>query len=618
MNKLKMHSANLTEANIDKLAELFPNCITEALDAKGELQKTIDFDLLRQELSSSIVEGPQERYQLNWPGKREALLTANAPIAKTLRPCREESVDFDNTQNLFIEGDNLDALKLLQENYLGKVTMIYIDPPYNTGKEFIYSDNFTEGFDDYLARSNQKDDASNRMTANPESNGRFHSDWLSMIYSRLKLARNLLDENGAVFISIDDNEISNLRKLCDEIFGEDNFIANFVWQKRYSRENRGAIGDAHEYIVCYARSAENFKGSCSKIPLNEEQQKIYKNPNNDPQGRWRGIPMTAQGFRPNQMYQVVSPSGITHTPPEGRCWSTIESEFKKLEAVGRIYYGKDGSAQPQVIRYLSEVEGLVPWTWLPHEDVGHTDEAKKEIYSILGKSIIFDTPKPTRLINHFLNIVSKRKDFLVLDFFAGSGTTAQSVMAMNAKDGGARRYILVQIQEKCDAAGGAFETIADIARERIRLTGKKIRDEQLSCKIDIGFRALKVDCSNMKEVYYAPDAVSQDLLSDQVDNIREDRTAEDLLFQVLLDWGVDIALPISQQVIAGKTVFFVDGNALVACFDTGIDEDFVKQLAGHKPLRVVFRDAGFASDSVKINVEQVFKLLSPATEIKTL
>ncbi|WP_460133890.1 site-specific DNA-methyltransferase [Pseudomonas sp. S1_E04] len=618
MDKLKMHSQNLTEANIDKLAALFPNCITEARDAAGELKKAIDFDLLRQELSSSIVEGPQERYQLNWPGKREALLTANAPIAKTLRPCREQSVEFDTTRNIIIEGDNLDALKLLQENYLGKVTMIYIDPPYNTGKEFIYSDNFSEGFDDYLVRSNQKDDASNRMTANPESNGRFHSDWLSMIYSRLKLARNLLDESGAVFISIDDNEISSLRKLCDEIFGEDNFIANFVWQKRYSRENRGAIGDAHEYIVCYARSAESFKDSCSKIPLNEEQEKIYKNPNNDPQGRWRGIPMTAQGFRPNQMYQVVSPSGITHTPPEGRCWSTIESEFKKLEAAGRIYYGKDGTAQPQVIRYLSEVEGLVPWTWLPHEDVGHTDEAKKEIYSILGKSIIFDTPKPTRLINHFLNIVSKRKDFLVLDFFAGSGTTAQSVMAMNAKDGGARRYILVQIQENCGAEGDAFKTIADIARERIRLAGKKIRGELLSGTIDIGFRALKVDCSNLKDVYYSPDNVSQDLLSDQVDNIREDRTAEDLLFQVLLDWGVDLTLPINQQDIAGKTVFFVDGSALVACFDTGIDEDFVKELAGHKPLRVVFRDAGFASDSVKINVEQMFKLLSPATEIKTL
>lgn len=618
MDKLKMHSQNLAESNIDKLAALFPNCITEARDAAGELKKAIDFDLLRQELSSSIVEGPQERYQLNWPGKREALLTANAPIAKTLRPCREQSFEFDTTKNIIIEGDNLDALKLLQENSLGKVTMIYIDPPYNTGNEFIYSDNFSEGFDDYLVRSNQKDDASNRMTANPESNGRFHSDWLSMIYSRLKLARNLLDESGAVFISIDDNEVSSLRKLCDEIFGEDNFIANFVWQKRYSRENRGAIGDAHEYIVCYARSAESFKDSCSKIPLNEEQEKIYKNPNNDPRGRWRGIPMTAQGFRPNQMYQVVSPSGIAHTPPEGRCWSTIESEFKKLEAAGRIYYGKDGTAQPQVIRYLSEVEGLVPWTWLPHEDVGHTDEAKKEIYSILGKSIIFDTPKPTRLINHFLSIVSKRKDFLVLDFFAGSGTTAQSVMAMNAKDGGARRYILVQIQEGCGAEGDAFKTIADIARERIRLAGKKIRGELLSGTIDIGFRALKVDCSNLKDVYYSPDNVSQDLLSDQVDNIREDRTAEDLLFQVLLDWGVDLALPINQQDIAGKAVFFVDGSALVACFDTGIDEDFVKQLAGHKPLRVVFRDAGFASDSVKINVEQMFKLLSPATEIKTL
>lgn len=627
MEKLKMHSPNLVEANIEKLAELFPNCITEAQDVKLGLKKAIDFDLLRQELSGDIVEGQQERYQLSWPGKREALLVANAPIAKTLRPCREESVDFDTTQNLYIEGDNLDILKLLQETYLHQVTMIYIDPPYNTGKEFIYDDDFTESTKKYFQRSNQKDNANNRMVANTEANGRFHSDWLTMIYPRLKLARNLLSNDGIIFISIDDNEVANLRKLCDEIFGgKENFIATFAWQKRYSRENRGAIGDAHEYVVCYARSAEFFRKNCSKIPLTAEQERIYKNPNNDPLGRWRGIPMTAQGYRPNQMYKIVTPTGVSHTPPEGRCWSTIESEFKRLEAAGRIYYGKDNSSQPQVIRYLSEVDGLVPWTWLPHDEVGHTDEAKKEIYSILGKAIGFDTPKPTRLINHLLHIANRKKDFLILDFFAGSGTTAHAVMAMNARDGGTRRYISVQIPEACSAilegAEPSYKTIAEISKERIRRAGKKIKEESADKEgidnLDIGFRVLKVDTSNMKEVYYTPDAVTQDLLSDQVDNIREDRTAEDLLFQVLLDWGVDLALPIQQESIAGKSVFFVDGNALAACFDTGIDEDFVKQLAAHQPLRVVFRDAGFASDSVKINVEQVFKLLSPATEIKTI
>lgn len=619
MDKLKMHSPDLSQDNIAKIRELFPGCVTEACDDKtGKLRLAVDFDQLRQELSDQIVEGPQERYRLDWPGKREALLAANAPIAKTLRPCVEESVDFDTTKNLFIEGDNLEALKLLQESYLGKASVIYIDPPYNTGKEFIYSDDFSEGIEEYLVRSNQRDDASNRMVANPEGNGRFHSDWSSMIYSRLKLARNLLSESGAIFISIDDNECANLRKICDEIFGEDNFVASFVWQKRYSRENRGAVGDAHEYILCYARSLDSFKEGCSKIPLSEDQAKIYKNPNNDPQGRWRGIPMTAQGFRPNQMYSVISPSGAVHTPPEGRCWSMVEPEFKKLEAAGRIYYGKDGNAQPQVIRYLSEVEGVVPWTWLPHEDVGHTDEAKKEIYSILGKSLIFDTPKPVRLVSHFLSIVSKRKDFLVIDFFAGSGTTAQAVMAMNSKDGGTRRYIAVQIQEACGSQGDEFETISDLARERIRRAGRKIRDEHSVGVVDVGFRSLKIDTSNMKDIYYRPDQLSQADLFGAVDNIKPDRSGEDLLFQVLIDWGVDLSLPIRRETLLGKTVFFVDGNALVACFEQGISEELVKELAKAEPLRVVFRDNGFASDALKINVEQIFRQLSPSTEIRTL
>jgi adenine-specific DNA-methyltransferase len=644
MEKLRMHTPDLTGENVEKIAALFPNCVTETTDESGKLTRAIDFDQLRQELSGTIVEGPQERYRLDWPGKREAILAANAPIAKTLRPCREESVDFDTTKNLFIEGDNLDALKLLQETYLGKVKLIYIDPPYNTGNDFIYEDNFAEDSDTYFARSNQKDELGNRMVANTEANGRLHSDWLSMIFPRLKMARNLLSQDGAIFVSMDDHEIGGLRLLCDEIFGGENFVATFVWQKRYSRENRGAVGDVHEYILCYARSADDFKASSGRLPLTEDQAKIYRNPNNDPRGPWRGIPMTAQGFRPNQMYDIVTPNGVVQKPPEGRCWSTVEPEFQRLKAEGRIYFGQDSNSQPQVIRYLSEVDGMTPWTWLPHQEVGHTDEAKKELYEILGKSSGFDTPKPTRLITRLLQIVSRTNDYIVLDFFAGSGTTAQAVYALNVEDGGNRRCISVQISTSSpaviDLASDGLEDVAALCKKRIARAGKaasgawkRQEDEDAGgaarlpgitptgprgSRPDTGFRVLKIDTSNMRDVYYAPDAVAQGDLLAQVDNIKPDRTPEDLLFQVLVDWGIDLALPIASESIAGKQVFFVDTNALAACFDAGLTDDMVKEIARRKPLRAVFRDASYGSDSVKINVDQIFKLLSPDTEVRSI
>jgi adenine-specific DNA-methyltransferase len=644
MEKLKLHTPDLTAQNIDKLAQLFPDCVTEARDEQGRVTQAIDFDQLRQELSGSIVEGPRERYHLDWPGKREAILAANAPIAKTLRPCRAESVDFDTTKNLFIEGDNLDALKLLQETYLGKVKLIYIDPPYNTGNDFIYEDDFAEYSEAFLLRSNQKDESGNRMVANTEANGRFHSDWLTMIYPRLKLARNLLSEDGAIFISIDDHEIGGIRQVCDEIFGNENFVATFVWQKRYSRENRGAVGDVHEYILCYARSLEIFKTSSGRLPLTDEQAKIYKNLNNDPKGPWRGIPMTAQGFRPNQMYEIVTPSGTVHKPSEGRCWSMIESEFQKLKSEGRIYFGQDSGSQPQTIRYLSEVDGITPWTWLPHQEVGHTDEAKKELYEILGKGSGFDTPKPLRLITRLLQIVSRMNDYIVLDFFAGSGTTAHAVYLLNAEDGGKRRCISVQIPTSNDAPADQLknnpEDVADLCKKRLSRAGaavseawRKQQDEEQGAngmlsglvksapsriKPDTGFRVLKIDISNMRDVYYAPDAVEQGSLLAQVDNIRPDRTPEDLLFHVLVDQGVDLALPIAEKTITGKKVFFVDGNALAACFDDGITDELVKEIAKRQPLKAVFRDANYGSDSVKINVDQIFRLLSPDTEVRSL
>lgn len=623
IEKLKMHSPDLTQENIAKIRALFPGCVTEAAGEDGKLRLAVDFDQLRQELSDSIVEGPQERYHLNWPGKREALITANAPIAKTLRPARDESVDFDTTQNLFIEGDNLEALKLLQETYLGKVKMIYIDPPYNTGNDFVYDDDFAESSSEFLERSNQKDDEGNRLVANTAANGRFHSDWLNLVAPRLFKARDLLRDDGVIAISIDDNEVANLRKLCDEIFGAGNFVAQNVWQKRYSRENRGVIGDAHEYIVMYARDISSFKEVVNRIGITDAQRKAYSQNDGDGKGPWRGIPMTAQGFRPNQMYEITSPAGVVFTPPTGRCWSMVESEFKRLKEEGRIYFGKNNDSQPSVIRYLSESKGVIPWTWWPHEEVGHTDEARKEIKSLFGTTEVFDTPKPTRLVSRLLTICTNEGD-TVLDFFAGSATTAEALLKMNARDANGRKFIMVQLPEpfrgRISDQELSFDNIAEVSKERIRRAGQKTLAGEChpDWNKDVGFRVLKIDSSNMADVFYTPDQTSQADLLSRVDNVKPDRTAEDLLFQVLLDWGVDLTLPIRRETVLGKTVFFVDDTALMACFDDGISEDLVKELAGHAPMRIVFKDTGFSDDQTKINVRQIFKAMSPETEVKAI
>ena len=627
MTKLKLHTPNLTEENIEKLASLFPNCATETADEKtGQLKRAIDFDQLRQELSDHIVEGPRERYHLDWPGKREALLAANAPIAKTLRPCREESVDFDTTKNLFIEGDNLDALKLLQETYLGKVKMIYIDPPYNTGNDFIYNDNYAENTAAYLKKSNQKDEVGNRLTVNTEANGRFHSDWLTMLYPRLKLARNLLRDDGVIFISIDDGEVANLRKLCDEIFGADNFVANIVWQKKYAVSNDDpGIAPMHDHIIVY-RKTESFMRNL--LPRTEKQLVRYKSEDNDPRGAWSSdnyVSNKSRFERPTLWYPITHPrTGEQVWPNEDAVWRYSRENHERMELEKRLYWGPNQSYEkPRLKRYLSEVQaGTVPSTWWDFSEVGHNDEGQKETGMLLGKKI-FSTPKPIRLLKRIVQIATNDDD-LCLDFFGGSGATAHAVMAYNAEVGGNRRHIVVQLPEACDDKSDAwkagFKTIADIGKERIRRAGKEIATENATAApdLDIGFRVLKIDTSNMSDVYYAPEAVKQDQLALHTDNIKEDRTPEDLLFQVLLDWGVDLALPIEQQKIAGKTVFFVDGNALAACFDPTISEDLVKELAKRKPLRAVFRDSSYDSDSTKINAAQIFKLLSPETEVKSL
>lgn len=628
-----MHSPDFTQENIAKLAELFPNCVTESRAEDGALKRAIDFDQLRQELCSSIVEGNQERYQLNWPGKREALLTANAPIAKTLRPCREESVDFDTTQNLFIEGDNLDALKLLQETYLNKVKMIYIDPPYNTGNDFIYEDDFAENVETFLSRSQQNDDAGNRLVANTESNGRFHSNWLSMIYPRIKLARNLLRDDGVIFISIDDNEQANLKRVCDEVFGEQNFVASFAWKKRTAKSDVPfGISQDFEWIVVYTNGKLN-----AGIAF---ERKYYQTPDYSID-KWRLSDLTTQRSaeeRPNSAFDMVDPKTkkIYEFNPN-RVWGLTKDTFQDYYNRGKIVFPDDydflnisipayrvfesEDKAKALKKFGTEDQKKAASTYLPKE-VGMSESGNKEIVELF-EAKLFSFPKPSTLIKHFVSIIDD-KNAIILDFFAGSATTAHAVMQLNAEDGGNRKFIMVQLPESCDkktdAAKAGYKTIAEIGKERIRRAGQKIKAENAltAPDLDIGFRVLKIDSSNMKDVYYAPDAVKQGDLLAQVDNIREDRTPEDLLFQVLLDWGVDLALPITQETIAGKQVFFVDGNALAACFETDIDEAFVKELAARHPLRAVFRDAGYSSDNVKINIEQIFKLISPTTEVKTI
>ncbi|MDR2365158.1 MAG: hypothetical protein LBD68_04785 [Zoogloeaceae bacterium] len=622
MDKLKMRSPDLTDANIARIRELFPNCVTEARGEDGGVRLAVDFDQLRQELSAAIVEGPQERYHLNWPGKREALLTANAPIAKTLRPCREESVDFDTTKNLFIEGDNLEALKLLQETYLGKVKLIYIDPPYNTGNDFIYEDDFAENTEAYLRRSNQVDAEGNRLVANTAANGRFHSDWLSMIYPRLKVGRNLLAEDGVLFVSADHHESTNLRKLCDEIFGEQNFQADISWQKRYTRSNNTRdFTTVVEHILVYSRS-DAFE--VNLLPRTDEADDRYSNPDNDPRGSWKGAsflnPATPEQ-RPNLCYPITNPNTKLTTMPSTNAWRRSRDEFERLQNEGLLYWGIDCDAPvPSIKMFLSEARGLTPINFWEHTYAGNTDDGTRDV-TLLFENKVFNNPKPVQLMKRILEHATT-SDSIILDFFAGSGSMAHAILEKNAEDGGERRFIMIQLDEEVPDDSTArkvgYGTIAEVSKERIRRAGKKIREG--NPQVDVGFRVLKIDTSNMADVYYTPDALEKGNIELFVDNIKLDRNAEDLLFQVMLDWGVDLALPIERKILQDKEVFFVDGDALAACFDDagGIDEPFVKELATHKPLRVVFRDAGFRDSAARINVGQIFRLLSPATEVKSI
>jgi adenine-specific DNA-methyltransferase len=648
MDKLRMHSPNLTNENVAKIRDLFPGCVTEAADEKGQLRWVVDFDLLHQELSDHIVEGPEERYRLEWPGKREALFTANAPIAKTMRPCRAESINFDITQNLFIEGDNLEALKLLQDTYLGKVKMIYIDPPYNTGSDLIYEDDFAENVNEFLIRSGQKSEDGSRLVTNPEANGRFHSDWLSMMYSRLKLARNLMREDGAIFISIGDSEVDNLRKICEQIFGGKNSVALLTRVAKRTSDKGTHFRPTKDYVVVFAKSIESLhEFGIQKEP--DEKDYPFSDDGRKYKKSGASLYQPSLDSRPNQRYFIEAPDGSLIIPP-GSVFPEKHADGEKIKPRSN----SDKVWRWSVNTYLKQKNLLIFTEGSAKNPLvdEHGKQSKWNIYpkvyfdqdlesSLHPEDVIYDYPnsqsskelskleipfsfsKPTGLVK-FLVKLMQCSDEIVLDFFSGSSSTADAVMQLNAEDGGNRKFLMVQlpegVEENSDAFQAGFRNIAEISKERIRRAGKKILqgDCHADWNKDVGFRVLKTDTSNMQDVFYRPDEVGQADLLTAVDNIKPDRNPEDLLFQVLVDWGVDLTLPIRRDTVQDKTVFFVDGDALVACFDTGVTEELVKDLASYKPLRMVFRDNGFVSDVVKINVEQIFRQLSPNTDIKSI
>lgn len=623
---------NITEQRKQELKQLFPGVFTETRNDQGELVETLDFERLKAELGefTDIFDNRRERYGMDWPGKRDCLRLIQQPSTATLKPCREESVDFDTTENLFIEGDNLEVLKLLQKSYYGKVKMIYIDPPYNTGKEFIYPDNFSESLDTYLQYAGLKDSEGRTFSTNTANEGRFHTKWLNMMYPRLYLARNLLREDGVIFISIDDNEVENLRRMCDEIFGEENFVAQNVWQKRYSRENRGVIGDAHEYVVVYARELGRFQEVANLVSVTESQKKAYRNPNNDPNGDWRAIPMTAQGHRPNQMYEITSPSGKVFVPPEGRCWSMLESEFEKLKGEGRIYFGKSGDSQPGVIRYLSEVEGVVPWTWWPHDETGHTDEARKEVRHYLGSSALFDTPKPVRLLSRILEIATGTSD-IVLDFFAGSGTLAHAALEQNQRDGKGRKFLLVQLPEvlsdSIEAESRGFASVADIAKQRIRNVcdelSKSTSSDRLSPSeprgLDLGFKVLKLNQSNFK-LWQAPSKGISDVellqqMELNVDHIDPNASQEDLLYELLIKAGVMPTETVEQIELAGHKLFSVAEGTLLVHLEDDIDQTLIDAVLAKAPSQFICLDKAFhGNDQLKTNAVKTFQAFNQGKE----
>lgn len=637
MEKLNMHTQDITDVNIETIGRLFPNCLTERVvgkdkNGKGIIGKGIDFDKLRQELSKDIVEGTQERYQFTWPGKREAMRIANTPSNMTLRPDRESSVDFDNTGNLYIEGDNLEVLKILREDYLGKVKMIYIDPPYNTGNDFVYEDDFSQTSGEFRGKSGMFDEDGNMILqnyeVNSESNGRFHTDWLNMIYPRLKVARDLLTEDGVIFISIDDNEVENLRKVCDEVFGERNFIAQLIWERAYSPKNDARfISNSHDYVIMFAKNIDNYV--IGRLDRTDEANARYQNPDNDPRGVWKPSDLSVKTYNAECDYPITTPTGRIIEPPAGRCWRLSKKAFFERLQDNRIWFGSDGNSVPCIKRFLTELkyDGMAPTSILFYKEVGHSQEGAKEVVSLFGDKGVFDGPKPVRLLQRLITLANLKDDSIVLDFFSGSATTAHALMKTNLEKGTDRKFILVQLPEKVSdkKKDQGYGTICEIGKERIRRAGKKILEELATKKaenglfdkeseptrLDVGFRVLKLDTSNMQDVYYTPEDSSAATLFD--DNVKPDRTPEDLLFQVMLEYNLPLSAKIERKTIAGKEVFSVNDDYLIACFDENVNETVITEVAKRKPLYFIMRDSSLSSDQVADNFEQIFNAYSKDT-----
>ncbi len=637
MEQLKMQTPDMTDANIEKIGALFPNCITERKNEAGVVERAIDFDRLRQELSKEIVEGPEERYQFTWPNKRKAMREANRSTNMTLRPCREESEDFDHTENLYIEGDNLEVLKCLRETYLGKVKMIYIDPPYNTGNEFVYNDDFAVGSPEWEMMNN-RDAEGNKLPANSDSNGRFHTDWLNMMYPRLKVARDLLSDDGVIFISVDDSEAANMKKLCDEVLGGGNFLAQVIWERAYSPINlMKHFSPSHDYILCYSRNTEET--ICNGIPRSQEANERYSNPDNDPRGVWKPSDLSVGPAVQENIYPITTPSGRIVEPPAGRSWSLSRNAFRERLQDNRIWFGPDGNSVPSMKRFLSELRktGITPMTIWKYEEVGHSQDATQKLAKLFDGKKFFDYPKPVGLIKRCIELYADKYS-IILDFFSGSATTAHAVMQLNAEDGGKRKFIMVQLpeptDEKSEAYKAGYKNICEIGKERIRRAGKKIKEEHPEAKdLDTGFRVLKLDSSNMKDVFYTPGEVTQQNLFDSVENVKEDRSGEDLLFQVMLECNIPLTAKVECLGFGQEALGVGNGNALksngtsqksipvwsvndgylLACFEKGLTEEVITEIAKRKPYYFVMRDAGFKDDNTADNFDQIFAYYSKET-----
>ncbi len=660
MDRLKMHSQDAVSSKIQAIGELFPECITETVDSNGHTQQVVDFDRLRTCLSDGMVEGKDERYLFTWPNKSDAIRLADARTSMTLRPCRAESVAFDTTRNLYIEGDNLEVLKVLRNTYRARVKMIYIDPPYNTGSDFVYEDDFKQAQSDYVRASSQIDEQGNRLVKNLDSNGRFHTDWLNMIYPRIKLAREFLRDDGVIFISIDDHEVENLKKVCSELFGDKNFVAQFVWERAYSPKNDAKyVSVSHDYVLMYAKNIDKF--TIGRPPRTAKTNSQYKNPDNDPRGIWMSDNLSVKSYNPLTDFAITTPSGRVVNPPSGGCWRVNKETFDAMVADKRIWFGRNGDGVPRIKRFLSELkkDGITPTSLLFHEEVGHSQEASQDLNALMGMSV-FDGPKPLKLLMHLMtlaNLSDASSDSMVLDFFGGSSSTAHALMLYNQIHGTNHSFVLVQIPEevapKTTAFKAGYSTICQIGKERIRRAGAMlasapksdanstehiqsassadavtestpaaesvtpaIHAQSASSAMDVGFRVLKLDSSNMTDAFYLPQEMSLAVLVE--DNIKSDRSAEDLLFQTMLETDVLLSAPIKLTELNGKEVFEVQNGYLIACFAQSIDLETIKAIALKKPAYFITRDASLQSDDVADNLEQVFSAFSSHTTIKVL